>query len=169
MKQRCLDEVNETYTPNIVTHFLHLFGRLLECHWTSLVLLARVIMPTQSRIRRCGFCLQSISHGDKCCKLSCGCVTCVDCLLAKHSLRGARQLVCPKCKCVVTSHQVFEGIDDVGRNVVYPRGDMHPIDELQLSPEATALRNYNGSGKIAVLYCCVTEKKVDKKKEAKLC
>ena len=45
---------------------------------------------------------------------------------------------------------------------------MHPIDELRLSPEATALRYYNGSGKIAVLYCCVTEKKVDKKKEAKI-
>ena len=75
----------------------------------------------------------------------------MDCLLERHSLRGARQLVCPKCKCVVTSYQIFEGIDDVGRNVVYPRGvmHMHPIDELRLSPEATALRNYNGSGKIA--------------------
>ena len=56
----------------------------------------------------------------------------------------------------------------MGRNVVYPRGDMHPIDELRLSPEATALRNYNGDGKIAILYCCVIEKKVDMKEEAKV-
>ena len=55
----------------------------------------------------------------------------------------------------------------MGRNVVYPRGDMHPIDELRLSPEATALRNYNDDGKIAILYCCVIEKKVEKKEEAK--
>ena len=55
------------------------------------------------------------------------------------------------------------GIDDAGSNVVYPQGDMHPIDKLRLSPEATTLRNYNGDGKIAILYCCVIEKKVDKK------
>ena len=82
---------------------------------------------------RCDFCSKSISQEDKRCKLSCGCVTCVGCLLKKHSLRGARQLVCPKCKCVVNSHRMFDGIDDAGSNVVYPQGDMHPIDKLQIS------------------------------------
>ena len=137
-KQRCLDETNRARTVLRRTSSVSSVT-YRECHWTSRCLLARVFMPTQTRICRCDFCSKSISQEDRRCKLSCDCVTCVGCLLKKHSLRGARQLVYPKCKCVVT----FAQNASVSRypikyypesNVVYyPQGNIHPVDKLRIS------------------------------------